>query len=441
MAQTSPLTPDLPITCPPSATHGLVALGGFLGLALGTVLLRVYQPVGNIACAATVIMAATALGIFLPDLLWRKIHRRNIGPAGAGNMRRSLVKLAGLLGAMSMIALLYWLFPEYHGSFYSNYWVMLMIILPAWLGSALPYIYWVDRRLAQPHDSLWQTGRFFLLQWDGLKFPVVGQYLLGWLVKGYFLPLMFIYLCDDLDGMLHYDFHKVRNFSSAYDFLYDAFYFVDVGMISMTYIMTLKLTDTHIRSSEPSGFGWMVALFCYQPFWSQMNRQYIDYNPGRDWGSWFADTPWAYTLWGSIILALLVIYAWTTVSFGGRFSNLTHRGIITNGPYRYSKHPAYISKNISWWLITMPFMINSTVDVAVRCSLLLLMLNTIYYLRAKTEERHLSLDPVYRQYALWIERRGVLRFLNRIPVIGAIALWRPAFGQDTLSWVHKNQPR
>ena len=40
-----------------------------------------------------------------------------------------------------------------------------------------------------------------------------------------------------------------------------------------------------------------------------------------------------------------------------RFSNLTHRGIITNGPYRYSKHPAYLAKNLSWWLVSMPFMI------------------------------------------------------------------------------------
>lgn len=37
----------------------------------------------------------------------------------------------------------------------------------------------------------------------------------------------------------------------------------------------------------------------------------------------------------------MAIYAWATIMFGGRFSNLTHRGIITNGPYPWTKHPAY----------------------------------------------------------------------------------------------------
>jgi hypothetical protein len=39
----------------------------------------------------------------------------------------------------------------------------------------------------------------------------------------------------------------------------------------------------------------------------------------------------------------------------------------------------------------------------------------MYFMRAKTEERHLSRDPVYVQYALWMNEHGVLRFLNRIP--------------------------
>ncbi|HEY6452242.1 MAG TPA: isoprenylcysteine carboxylmethyltransferase family protein, partial [Steroidobacteraceae bacterium] len=106
---------------------------------------------------------------------------------------------------------------------------------------------------------------------------------------------------------------------------------------------------------------------------------------------------------------------------------LTHRGIITNGPYRYSRHPAYLAKNLSWWMISMPFMLGADAATSLRCCVLLCLLNGIYYLRAKTEERHLALDPVYREYARWIEAHGALRFLNRIPGIGALARWRPAF--------------
>ncbi|HYD37253.1 MAG TPA: protein-S-isoprenylcysteine methyltransferase, partial [Allosphingosinicella sp.] len=43
----------------------------------------------------------------------------------------------------------------------------------------------------------------------------------------------------------------------------------------------------------------------------------------------------------------------------------------------------------------------------------------VYYWRARTEERHLSADPAYRDYAAWMERNGplprLLRFLSRRP--------------------------
>jgi hypothetical protein len=78
------------------------------------------------------------------------------------------------------------------------------------------------------------------------------------------------------------------------------------------------------------------------------------------------------------------------------------------------KHPAYISKNISWWLISIPFISIEGAEVAIKHSLLLLVLNFVYYLRAKTEERHLSLDPVYVQYATAMNERGIFRKLYRL---------------------------
>jgi hypothetical protein len=85
-------------------------------------------------------------------------------------------------------------------------------------------------------------------------------------------------------------------------------------------------------------------------------------------------------------------------------------------------------------MISMPFMISSGIADSVRHCLLLLLLNGIYYLRAKTEERHLALDPVYRQYALWIERHGMLRWLDRLPVVGTLARWRPRFRGFETQW-------
>jgi hypothetical protein len=60
-----------------------------------------------------------------------------------------------------------------------------------------------------------------------------------------------------------------------------------------------------------------------------------------------------------------------------------------------------------------PFLVTtgSMVD-AVRNTVLLGIVSGIYYWRAKTEERHLSEDPAYREYAAWMARNGpVPRFV------------------------------
>jgi len=413
---------------PASATHQACAWTGFGAMIAATTTLNFWPPSHEIAYLALIVMAATALGVFVPDLLWQKVQRRVLAPSpGPANWPRLLSKFAGLVASVGFIAICYASFPEYRAGekFYGHYWLAIRTLLPLWAVLALPYLYFVDRRMAQPHDGLWHTGRLILGQWTGLDARLIWQHLLGWLVKGFFLPLMFTYFCSDLDQLLHYDVSLLGSFRGFYDWAYFTLYFFDVALVSMTYLMSLRATDTHIRSTEPTALGWLTALVCYQPFWSLLGGQYLAYDSGRPWGVWLANTPWAYAVWGSLILVLVAIYVWATISFGARFSNLTHRGIITNGPYRYSKHPAYLAKGLSWWLISLPFMISDSLLDSLRRCLLLLLLNGIYYLRAKTEERHLSLDPVYVRYADWIAEHGVLRVLERIPVIGALARWRP----------------
>ena len=128
-----------------------------------------------------------------------------------------------------------------------------------------------------------------------------------------------------------------------------------------------------------------------------------------------------------MIVVLTLVYAWATVIFGIRFSNLTHRGIVTNGPFRYFRHPAYLSKNVFWWFLHIPFL--STVDsaTAVQNCALLLLVNGIYFLRAKTEERHLMADPCYRDYSAWIKENGLIpRLVARVIRRGAPFPARPS---------------
>ena len=402
------VSPSDALSRPRSATSTLTSLSGLSAFLLALAVLKIWQPFDQVVFAMLTVMVSTAIGVFAPDILVNRIHRLALSPMAANySWSRAGTKLLGLFSAIALIGLAYALFPEYQGSFYSSFWQLLALISVPWLLLAGPYIFWLDARLAEPKDGLWHLGRLCLGQWQGTDYAQVRVVLMGWVVKGFFLPLMFIYACNDLQHFLTVDLSTISSFKLFFDFMFFFMFFVDVGMVSMGYLCTSRLLDTHIRSVEPTMLGWAAALFCYQPFWSLMGRQYLAYDSGYPWGAWLQDSPLLYVLWGSSILVLVFIYVWATVSFGARFSNLTHRGIITHGPYRWSKHPAYLAKNLSWWLIAVPFLPQGGIWHAFSCCMLLLMLNGIYWLRARTEEAHLMHDPQYRDYVAWIAQHGL----------------------------------
>lgn len=419
---------------PPSATHGLVAAAGLLAFLAAVVFIRLGQPFGIDAVRSSLfIIAVTSGAIFLMDMGWQKVHLRPSTGLDFDHddpsWPRTLTKFVGLLGSLGFIGLGYWAFPVYQHDF-GDYFSFLRLILPPWIALAIPYFFWVDRKMLAPRDGYWHLGRLLLLGQDDADLPRIGQLLLGWLIKGFFLPLMFTGMCQDIGWLLRFDFGTLTSFRPSYDFIFNFLIFIDVGLVPMGYLMSLRLTDTHLRSAEPTMLGWAVALACYEPFASVIGRQYLNYESGYAWSAWLSSRPALFVLWGSAILLLTAIYVWATVSFGARFSNLTHRGVITNGPYRWTKHPAYIAKNLSWWLISMPFMPQYSLGGTLHSCLLLLGVNLIYLLRAKTEERHLSRDPAYVSYAIWIEERGLFRFLKRLPVIRRFAYRRPEVQPD-----------
>ena len=221
-------------------------------------------------------------------------------------------------------------------------------------------------------------------------------------------------MCNNILAFWEVDFYHFSFKRIDYELILQFLYYIDVGIVSMGYLMSLKLTDTHLRSAEPTLLGWVAAVICYPPFWTFIGPQYFEIDNPFKWGDWLADMPIMYNLWGVAIVGLIIVYVWATVIFGSRFSNLTHRGIITNGPYRWTKHPAYIAKNVSWWLISIPFLGAGSFSDRLRGCFMLIAINAIYMLRAKTEEWHLQRDPDYAKYAKFIEHHGMFRWLNRV---------------------------
>jgi protein-S-isoprenylcysteine O-methyltransferase Ste14 len=322
-------------------------------------------------------------------------------------------RLLGLAATLGLVALVYWLLPEYHGSFYHPYWVLLYALAPAFALAPL-YFAWTDTRLRTERDEYWQLGRLLCGHWRDAESATLRRHFLGWTVKAFFLPLMAVYLNDDYAVLTRF----IRGADPAALWNYNAWftlsYTIDLLFCVIGYVISLRLFDSHMRSVEPTMTGWVAALICYQPFYSVIGQAYLRYEGSVFWDNWLAPWPLVQDGWGIAIIVLSLIYALSTVAFGLRFSNLTHRGIITNGPYRFSKHPAYLSKNLSWWLISVPFMQSwKGLDAFRHCALLLLV-NAVYFLRARTEERHLSKDPVYVAYASWINDHGLLSRLGRV---------------------------
>ncbi len=185
-------------------------------------------------------------------------------------------------------------------------------------------------------------------------------------------------------------------------------FLVDVAFATGGYILTMRPLDAHIRSANPYAAGWLAALMCYPPFQIMVNGGPLDYHLGaHDWTVWLWSWPNLQILLGAGLIFLTAWYAWATVAFGLRFSNLTHRGILTHGPYRWTRHPAYLSKNLFWWASGLPFFCSEGFVEGVRNTLIMALVSGVYYWRAKTEERHLMADPAYRAYAEWMDRNDL----------------------------------
>jgi hypothetical protein len=77
-------------------------------------------------------------------------------------------------------------------------------------------------------------------------------------------------------------------------------------------------------------------------------------------------------------------------------------------------------------MISIPFMASGGPGEALRHCLLLLGLNLIYVMRAKTEEWHLSRDPDYVAYAVWVQAYGMFRFVRYLPLMKYLTYREPA---------------
>lgn len=325
----------------------------------------------------------------------------------------SIVKLAGLWATWAIIGFLYCVARWYwEGRYLFAMDVLAAAVIPLFVLS-VPYVLWLDRYLVNPRDHAWHFGAM-LLRHDAFDLEEVKKHWRAWVIKGFFGAFMISILPAGFASVVETDFSRIAGNPVGIGVLLIGLLFViDVQIGTVGYLVTFRPLDAHIRSGNPFLAGWIAALICYPPvvFAFMGGGGVLAYEvdtPG--WAYWLSDHQVLLWVWAAWLACLTAIYAWATLAFGIRFSNLTYRGVLTNGPYRFTRHPAYLSKNLFWWCSTLPFLVSSgsLVDV-VRNTFFLGCVSAIYYWRAKTEEAHLlGEDPKYREYHAWMERHGLL---------------------------------
>ncbi|MBB3033169.1 methyltransferase family protein [Alteriqipengyuania lutimaris] len=325
----------------------------------------------------------------------------------------SLTKLTGLWATWAVLAAFYCIARWYwDGQYLFAMEVLGYLAVPA-LVLSVPYVFWLDRKMDDPRDGSWHFGAFLLARerWDRGK--VIGHWR-AWIIKGFFGAFMISILPGGFAAVVNADPGDLATQPGALAVaMIELLFVIDVQIGTVGYLMTLRPLDSHIRSGNPFLAGWLAALVCYPPFvHGIMNAggllAYETNAPG--WRHWLADSPLILSLWSGWLVMLTGVYAWATVAFGLRFSNLTYRGVITHGPYRFTRHPAYLSKNLFWWSAALPFLVTDGGPVeALRNCIGLALVSSIYYWRARTEEAHLLReDAKYVEYHAWMARNGVI---------------------------------
>jgi isoprenylcysteine carboxyl methyltransferase (ICMT) family protein YpbQ len=402
---------------PTSVTSLAVNLAGLVSFS-AVLALYGWEASGTAPAVITVMcIAAFALPIAILDLLVLGVHRRpstgldfSAGPRP--DRGRLFVKLIGFYATLAVVAAAYWLLPEYGHDYYASFWQAASAWGPVLAIGAVPYFAVIDRYMTEPRDGYWQAGLLALGRWQEIDGALLRKHALEWVVKAFFLPLMFFQLALLVDALTKFNY--AAGFLGDYDAIYDFLYAIDTVVAVVGYLFTLRFLDAHLRSVDETVSGWLVTIICYGPFWVFAWAAIFNYERnGTTWGPWLTGHPLLQMMWGSAILIATALYAGAHLTFGLRFSNLTHRGILTNGLYALTKHPSYVAKNISWWLISTPFIATSGWPDALRNSLLLLAVNVVYFLRARTEERHLARDPDYVRYALAMNERSLFAPLGR----------------------------
>lgn len=328
------------------------------------------------------------------------------------------------LGMMACVAVLlfgWWLLSEYKRSYYKPFFDVLPSLLPFVPVVIAAAIFIAEWRMGAAPSGARELG-LFLQGKRNIDGKAIRDEFLALAIKGFFLPINFSELMRALEQirgneMLVFGDDFLRGHAVVLIMLYALI----LAAIIPGYFFSSRLFGNEIKKVDHTWFGWVITLCCYSPLVVAVFNRWFNYRPAvanpewaKPWTNFFAGHEWLLLTVAGLIILLEIWHYWGEAHFGLRSSNLTNRGVITDGPYRACKHPVYVAKCIGWALIWLPFFAGTTPLESLRLTLLFFCICGVYVLRGYVEERLLSSDPDYVSYALYIDKKGMFAWVGRL---------------------------
>lgn len=351
---------------------------------------------------------------------WRKTPRPKVSFGDV--LKSAATKWVGSMTGLALVLFCWWAMQEYQRAQYSPLFVVLpdgLMITPIIVFLTHLFTEW---RLGPSGGDGKDLGLFTLGRWKDAKWEGIRDELLTWFIKGFFFAINFCELPKTLkifrgreEDILNMPWPQMQ------PVIVWISYALIIAAIMPGYLFSARILGTHVRRIADTWFAYIVTLICYSPMVQGVFARWANFHPVTPESDWMK--PWVsqfhgdeillYTI-GGLIIFFECIHYWAEGIFGLRSSNLCNRGIITAGPFHFCKHPVYAAKCASWLLIWLPFMSGDTWLECVWLTIAFIIVCVIFGARGWAEERILAEDPVYVQYALWIDQHGIFAWAGKL---------------------------
>jgi protein-S-isoprenylcysteine O-methyltransferase Ste14 len=229
------------------------------------------------------------------------------------------------------------------------------------------------------------------------------------IVKAFFVPTMLQFAFFNWTAVVAGWSHvfdspiSMRAFNQhGWPFMLALIYTIFTLIYCFGYLVQADFLNNKIKSVEPTVMGWACTVICYPPIigLTEITPKNFPWDYLNDMVAFGGVIP--NFIARVIMVTCLLIMLWAVATLGFKCSNLTNRGIVTEGPYRFIRHPHYAFKLAHWWITLLPVFISVPLAPVFMAGW-----TGIYFLRAITEERHLRSDPDYVAYCEKVKYRFI----------------------------------